>query len=163
MEHYELFEFYFFKDGKYQIDFFKEKINWENTKRFKDCKFKYLQTLINCFKKNKLDGYPSNTGVNGWARHSIKINHLDIVWISNFSYENTTMGFSPRVEIFFKGKKIKSIQDINTTKKFVKILNYYIDESNVIKLIENEYGIEKCYKKIVSRINKTMLLEIYNS
>jgi hypothetical protein len=89
--------------------------------------------------------------VNGWAKHSIKINHLDIVWISNFSYEDTTKGFSPFVEIIFKGKKIKSIQEINTTKKFVKILNYYMDESNVIKLIESEYGIEKCYDKIVSR------------
>lgn len=159
----EDFEYYFLNNGKYQIDFFEVKVDHTKTERYRDSKFKYFETLKSVFKRKKLIGHPSNTGANGWASHSIEINYLDIVWISNFSYEDTNMGFSPYVNIYFKRNKIKTFNDINTTKKFVKILNDYINPSNVIKLIESEYGIEKCYKKIILRLNKTEVLNIFNS
>jgi hypothetical protein len=169
MDQFNKFEFYYFKDGKYLIGFFEEKI-WDDSwkinyveSRFRDLKFKYLQTLTNCFKRQDLFGYPSNTGINGWARQSIELNYLNIDWISNFSYEDTTQGFPPTVDVFFKGKKIKSFQNINTTKKFVNILNHYTNPSNVIKLIELEYGIEKCYKKIMLNLDKNEALKIFNS
>ena len=166
MENFETtadFEYYFLNNGKYQIDSFEVKVDPTNTGRYRDTKFKYFETLKSVFKRKKLIGHPSNTGANGWASHSIQINYLDIVWKSNFSYEDTTMGFSPRVDIYFKEEIIKTFNDINTTKKFVKILNDYINPSNVIKLIESEYGIEKCYKKIILRLNKTEVLKIFNS
>jgi len=163
MEFFEKFEYYYFKDEKYQIGLFEEKTNCTNESRFRDFKFKYLQTLTNCFKRQGLLGYPSNTGINGWASQSIELNYLNIVWVSNFSYEDTSQGFSPRVDVLFKGKKIKEFQNINTTKKFVNILNYYINPSKVIKLIESEYGLEKCYKKIMLRLDKNEALKFFNS
>jgi hypothetical protein len=163
MENFETtadFEYYFLNNGKYQINSFEHKFYILDI-RFKDYKFKKIETLIKQFNKKKLSGHPSNTGVNGWAKHSIEINFLDIVWISNFSYEDTTMGFSPLVNIYFKEKIIKTFNDINTTKKFVKILNDYINPSDVIKLIESEYGIEKCYKKIMQGSNEMEVLKIF--
>lgn len=160
---FEKFEYYYLKDEKYRIGIFEEKTNCTNESRFRDFKFKYLQTLTNCFKRQGLFGYPSNTGINGWASQSIELNYLNIVWVSNFSYEDTTQGFPPRVEVIFKGKKLKIFQSINTTKKFVNILNHFINPSNVIKLIESEYGLEKCYKKIMLRLDKNEALKYFNS
>jgi len=170
MKYFDKFEYYYFKDGKYHMDYFEEK-TWDDDwhiefidKRFKESKFKYFSTLKSRFKNHhKLKGYPSNTGVNGHAKQSIELNYLNIVWESNFSNEDTSQGFSPRVDVLFKGKKIKVFQSINTTKKFVNILNHYINPSNVIKLIESEYGIEKCYKKIMLRLDKNEALKYFNS
>lgn len=92
-----------------------------------------------------------------------QLNYLNIDWVSNFSYEDTTQGFSPTVHVVFKGKKIKSFQNINTTKKFVNILNYYTNPTNVVKLIKLEYGIERCYKKIMLKLDKNEALKIFNS
>ena len=163
LEFFEKFEYYYLKDGKYQIGFFEEKTNCTNQSRFKNFKFKYLQTLTNCFKRRGLSGYPSNTGINGWARQSIELNYLNIDWVSNFSYEDTSQGFSPFVEVTYKGKKIKTFENINTTKKLVKILNNYLDPSNVIKLLETEFGIEECYKRLMLKLDKNEILKLLNS
>jgi len=151
MEYLEDFEYYFLKNGKYQKGIFKEKTTSLNTGRFRDFKFKKIETLNSCFKRNGLLGYPSNTGVNGWARQTIEINFLNIVWVSNFSYEDTSEAFTPRVEIIFKKKPIKIYKNIDTTKKFIEILNHFLNPTNVIELIEQKYGIEKCYQYYLNK------------
>jgi hypothetical protein len=163
MEVVEMFEYIFLENGKYRIGEFTETVNILNEKRYKDFKFKYLSGLHSCLKRHKLIGYPSNCGVNGWARQSINIHCLKIYWVSNFSYEKTSGRFEPKVEIKYQDKLLKVIHNIDTTKKFVNILNTFYKTHNVINLIEEVYGIEKCYLIIKKALPDDDLLAIFNS
>ena len=162
------FEYYFLKDGKYQIGVFKEKTYDKDWKlsymegRFNDFKFKYYKTLLNSLRYQKIDGYPSNTGINGWVHdHKMYINGLTVKWHTNFSYEDSKPGFSPYVEILFKKILLKKIENIESTKEFVELINNLLDSNEVIKLIEEEFGIDKCFEILKKNIASIEILKIY--
>ena len=168
MEFIENFEYYFKKDGKFYNDVFSEKThdtNWEIKfieSQFNRGKFRTITKLLNVFEKHKLPGRPSNTGISGFYIDEVFINGLSVKWHSNFGYEDTSYAFEPYVELSYKEILLKKIPNVINTQSFIHILNQYVDTSKVITLIENELGIEECYKKLKGSIDLNEIIKIFS-
>jgi len=83
------------------------------------------------------------TGVGG-PTVSFKINNFLIQWHTNFGYGSWSFGYA---YVKFKGMQVRSYPEVDTTSKFVKILNEYVciqDEEKDDIIIELANVIAHC-------------------